>query len=326
MHVNFNTEGLGASGGNHFIFELANRLVEKGYRVTITNFGPATDFSWFPSLKPEITKVSFSVDKIMRGFQKYYMRKRGFEYDCENFFAKRIPDCDVNIATWCMTVYPTLFSNKGKLFYLVQHFEPLFFPKDNYLASKARSTYELPLTKLCVSHWLTEKVGGLFIGNGVDLDKFKNLGLERTYDVMVIFRDKATKGNYKPAIEALKEKGFKINIVQNFSLSESALIEAYNTSKTFLYLSESEGFGYPPLEAMACGCGVVTTPCTEFSQHLYNAYVLQKNCEINEIILAANKFLTDPLWSQTLQKNAFETAKNHDLNIVVENFIKAINA
>jgi hypothetical protein len=39
MHINFNSLNLGLAGGTRFIFELANRLVDLNYKVTITHLG-----------------------------------------------------------------------------------------------------------------------------------------------------------------------------------------------------------------------------------------------------------------------------------------------
>jgi glycosyltransferase involved in cell wall biosynthesis len=37
-------------------------------------------------------------------------------------------------------------------------------------------------------------------------------------------------------------------------LADSLLAEAYAAAKLFVYPSQCEGFGFPPLEAMAAGC------------------------------------------------------------------------
>jgi hypothetical protein len=179
-----------------------------------------------------------------------------------------------------MTAYPTLFSKKGEPFYLIQAHEPDFFPDDPQQAIKSKATYSLPMTKLCVSQWLLKKLGGNFVGNGVNLNKFKNLNLERTYDVMLIPRKGPTKGIYDGVIENLRQQGLKLFVAGNYRLGESELVQAYNQSKAFLYLSESEGFGYPPLEAMACGTPVITTPCIEYGQDYKNVLLLNKKSDV----------------------------------------------
>ena len=49
----------------------------------------------------------------------------------------------------------------------------------------------------------------------------------------------------------------KILNLQNISKEE--LINFYNAADVFVFPSLSEGFGWPPLEAMACGCPVIAS-------------------------------------------------------------------
>lgn len=59
--------------------------------------------------------------------------------------------------------------------------------------------------------------------------------------------------------------------------SDADLRAALSRATAFLYPSRYEGFGLPPLEAMACGCPVVTTAVgavPEFARHGVNAFVV----------------------------------------------------
>jgi hypothetical protein len=320
VRINFNSYGLGICGGNRFILELSDSLIDLGHKVTITNLGTSREYSWYPSPKAEIHNLNFARNTLLRAFRKYYLRSRGYDYDKDLLLQNSIPDCDINIATWCLTTYPTLFSHKGKPFYLVQAYEPDFFPEDRVFQEKSTLTYSLPMGRLCVSQWLTKKVNGTYIGNGVNLAKFKNLKLERPFDVMIIPRKQATKGDYESAIQQLENNGLKLLVTRNYSLSEQQLIEAYNSSKTFLYLSETEGFGYPPLEAMACGCAVVTTPCVEFAKHMENAYVVSETKEIRQTI---DGILKDEKLRSGLVENGFKTAQEYDFQKVVGRFLES---
>jgi len=115
------------------------------------------------------------------------------------------------------------------------------------------------------------------ITHGID-EGFKNLNLNRRY--IMTFGGTALQKNPEGPIEAysylpdkMKEK-YPLLIVgsddktkiqgilrryniKNFIIKEfvqkEELVRLYNKSKIFLFLSVSEGFGFPPLEAMACG-------------------------------------------------------------------------
>lgn len=52
---------------------------------------------------------------------------------------------------------------------------------------------------------------------------------------------------------------YKQNIIFKGYVSEEELIQLYQTAKLFVYPSFYEGFGLPVLEAMACGCPVITS-------------------------------------------------------------------
>jgi hypothetical protein len=328
MHINFNSLSLGLSGGSRFILELANRLTEKNHKVTITHLGGKDAYAWFPQIKAEIINAPDTPYTLpSRAFRKTfgkYLKSYGYgnlTYS-ERRLMEAIPDCDVNVATFCWTAFPTYYSGKGAGYYLVQHYEPLFFSNE---ISKARAakTYTLPLTKLCVSKWLTEKVGGVNIGNGINLLTFKQQNTPKLYDVMVIQREADWKGNYSPVLNALSEKGLKVFVAKG-SLSDNELVAAYNSSRIFLFLSEHEGFGYPPLEAMACGTPVITTPCLEYSNHLQNAYVLSKDPSVEEVAAAVKQTLSDQTLYNRLVKNGLKTANEFDFQKVVDQFLAAV--
>jgi hypothetical protein len=328
MHINFNSFNLGLAGGTRFIFELTNRLVDLNHKVTITHLGDKSLYAWFPEIKAEVINVPYVPyslpDRAVRKFLGKYMKR--YEYgklsNRERHLMAIIPDCDVNVATFCLTAFPTYYSGKGRGFYLVQHYEPWFF-EDEKSKARAALTYTLPLKKLCVSKWLTEKVQGTNIGNGINLSKFKEQKTPKVYDVMVVQRDAGWKGNYNPLLNALKMSGLK-TFVADGKISDSELVFAYNSSRMFLFLSKHEGFGYPPLEAMACGVPVITTPCLEYINHLQNAYVLGTDYSIGDIMNAIQQLLTDDTLYYRLIENGRNTAAEYDFQKVVNRLIEAV--
>lgn len=57
----------------------------------------------------------------------------------------------------------------------------------------------------------------------------------------------------------LKELGILEKVIFTGYTKEKDVIELLNSAKLFLFPSYAEGFGMPNIEAMACGCPVVTT-------------------------------------------------------------------
>ena len=54
-------------------------------------------------------------------------------------------------------------------------------------------------------------------------------------------------------------------------VSMQGLIEIYNVADALVFPSFHEGFGWPPLEAMACGCPVVSSTCASLREVVGNA-------------------------------------------------------
>lgn len=81
-------------------------------------------------------------------------------------------------------------------------------------------------------------------------------------------------GNEHSRLIVLEEKlGLKKMITDIGSIPRERLSEFYNSADLFLFPSYYEGFGLPPLEAMACGCPVVTTNCSSIPEVVGNAAI-----------------------------------------------------
>lgn len=160
-------------------------------------------------------------------------------------------------------------------------------PKDAKLKAYKKmvdSTYHMPLTKIVVSFWLKqlfetkfcEKVEGPVL-NGVNFETFfLEKGQRHGNHVLMSFRTPKWKG-LEDGIRALKivrkkypEAKFSmygVTIKKDLPewistygvVSDSELRSLYNTADIFLMPSWVEGFSLPPMEAMACGCAVVST-------------------------------------------------------------------
>jgi glycosyltransferase involved in cell wall biosynthesis len=93
--------------------------------------------------------MNYGLDKTLHFY--YYPH-----YDIDKL-TNIIPDCDINIATFCYTAFSVFRSGKGIHFYHMQHYEPLFF-NDPYLQKIAGETYSLPLNKIANSLWLQQQI------------------------------------------------------------------------------------------------------------------------------------------------------------------------
>jgi glycosyltransferase involved in cell wall biosynthesis len=184
-----------------------------------------------------------------------------------------------------------------------------------------------------------------YIGNGVDTTLFRpRKALVRPNDrfrVMGIFRGVRSKGE-EQLLNSLNLLSKKLPIklvaiggrrirgvpfpVENHGLASSArLAEIYSSADVFVFPSEYEGFGLPPLEAMACGTPVVVSHCRgidEYAVNEYNALVASKE----ELTSSIERICKDNELVSRLRQGGFATVKQYDFERVVDRVEKALSS
>jgi glycosyltransferase involved in cell wall biosynthesis len=96
------------------------------------------------------------------------------------------------------------------------------------------------------------------------------------------------------------------------------LVELYRTAAALVFPSLYEGFGQPPLEAMACGCPVACSNVASLPEVVGDAARLFDPASTEEIVAAVEDVLGDPApWSRRGLERAAEftwekTAEAHD--------------
>ena len=83
----------------------------------------------------------------------------------------------------------------------------------------------------------------------------------------------------------------------------------YSLADIFVYPSLYEGFGMPPLEAMACGTPVVASNVSSLPEVLGDAALLVDPTNVTELAQAMFQALTDQATRQALIAKGFERAK-----------------
>ena len=92
-------------------------------------------------------------------------------------------------------------------------------------------------------------------------------------------------------------------------VSEEELLELYKGCLVFAYLSDYEGFGFPPLEAMACGAPVITGEATSLPEILGAASSYVDPSNIEEIFSALRKLIHDEGYRERMVKEGIARAK-----------------
>lgn len=227
------------------IFYLANHYVSQ---IKIKNWKPSivheTYYSALPVIKNDAVRVVTAADMIHELFQSHFSKNNGT--------AKR----------------------KKESFNRADH----IFSISNHTKNDLIEIYGIDKSKISVIHL------------GVDVDKFQQqnndmLNINSPYILYVgerggyknfdrfikaCARSKIIKNNIKilafgggafshEEMLAIRNLGFKENYVMHVAGDDKTLASLYSNAMCFVYPSLYEGFGLPPLEAMASGCPVVSS-------------------------------------------------------------------
>ena len=283
MKITFIIPGIGFSGGNKVIFELANALSIRNHHVTLV-------YSIFPSSSTTTTFHKSSFLRLLNSVQRLKNNQLTWiNLNCEllraiTFSERYIPNSDAIVATGWNTAFDVAKYSykKGKKLYFIQGYEIWNGPKE--LVEK---TYSLGLGNLVTSNWLFEKIyciagiPPLKVPLGIDLKSFY-VEQNRLYNrkrVLIPYRPEPWKGTtdglrawqiIKQAVPDAKLIMFG-NILPTYNHacvhpdeyylhpSISQLRKIYNSCDIFISPSHTEGFGLTLAEAMACGCATVST-------------------------------------------------------------------
>lgn len=93
----------------------------------------------------------------------------------------------------------------------------------------------------------------------------------------------------------IKQKGLDDRVCLTGYLQDEDLCTLYSTCAVFVYPSLYEGFGLPPLEAMACGAPVITSRIPSLLETVGSAARLIDPHDIDDIARAMTELLTDEM-------------------------------
>jgi len=83
----------------------------------------------------------------------------------------------------------------------------------------------------------------------------------------------------------------------------------YAGASVYMYVSLYEGFGLPILEAMSCGCPVITSNVSSMPEVAGDAAILVDPYSVEEISSAIEKALSDEKLRTEMRKKGQERAK-----------------
>ncbi|WP_163100514.1 glycosyltransferase family 4 protein [Peribacillus alkalitolerans] len=315
LHVVYAMTHVGICGGVKVIFEHANRLKKAGAKVTLVSHFPQP--SWFP-IEAEYIQVSFDLE-----------------------LAKGIPDCDLIVATYWDHIQASIETGIAPVVYFEQgdfhlfDYETMNFTLKNFIQMQ----FEIVPFIYTVSNQASELITKIYgreaqcYPNAVDETVFSAEGEkvigERPYLLMVGGESSAFKGipDIIAAYEKIKKEldmdlywitpeqpteKLKARVTRVFvNPSQKTISNLYRGAALYVCGSSYENFPLPPLEAMACGCPVVTTDnrgSLEYAVHRKNAYICKMKDPDDMAAKIAEVFLNQSI-KKDLIKNGLSTAK-----------------
>lgn len=107
---------------------------------------------------------------------------------------------------------------------------------------------------------------------------------------------------YEELFSRIKELQLESEIIFTGFVPDEDLPFIYDWARIFLYLSLFEGFGLPPLEAMACGVPVITSNTTSLPEVVGDAGITVPPTDVEEVSVAIMRILSDPVLAANLSE------------------------
>jgi glycosyltransferase involved in cell wall biosynthesis len=259
------------TGGVAVVCEHLNRLQKLGFKCLIASYDNKTNLSWFPNQSVKVIPLKNNKETIER--------------------YKTV------VATGWITAYELLLLNVERKIYFIQSNETRFYPKGSYLKTRVKRTYTFPFEFMTIAKWLQVFLkenfnkDSYYVPNGINTNTFypdipiepkpKNKkrillegainlpfkGMPEAFSVVQDIDCEVWCVSYdgKPKPEWHCDRFFEKVPIQDMR-------KIYSSCDILLKLSTLEGFGYPPLEMMACGGVSVVSKIEGHQEYIIDKY------------------------------------------------------
>lgn len=148
----------------------------------------------------------------------------------------------------------------------------------------------------------------LYVGSEMPRKNVKTLllALEKVKDVRFV---KCGQAHWPGAREELVKLAKELNLDFDFKDYVEDLAAEYNKADLVVMPSFYEGFGFPVLEAMACGCPVVCSSATSLPELAGDAALIFNPNNVDELTEKIKKVKRDKKLREKLIKKGFERVK-----------------
>ncbi|MCP4268627.1 MAG: glycosyltransferase family 4 protein [Candidatus Brocadiaceae bacterium] len=127
---------------------------------------------------------------------------------------------------------------------------------------------------------------------------------------------------YKQILEEIENSDVSSSILYLDVVNDKNLPELYNCADIFVYPSLYEGFGLPPLEAMACGIPVITSNTSSLPEVVGDAGIMVDPTDVNSLSDAMCKVLKDKELRLRMRNMGLERSKLFSWNNTAKKILK----
>lgn len=174
-----------------------------------------------------------------------------------------------------------------------------YYPTEN--PENFLKKYNLPKNYILYvgNHEARKNIVGLI--KAYSISKFKN-------DYFLVIGGKKDPRR-KEIYEVIKKLSLENRVIFTDYILEEELPAIYSAAKLFIFPSYYEGFGLPPLEAMACGTPVVCSNATSLPESVGDAAIMVEPSDIIGLAGAIDEVLSNQVLREKLIRKGIEQAK-----------------
>lgn len=114
---------------------------------------------------------------------------------------------------------------------------------------------------------------------------------------------------FESTLQHIRERNEGIKITFTGYLTDSEILALYDQADVFVYPSQYEGFGLPVLEAMACGCPVITSNVSSLPEVVGEAGLLVDPYNVEALAQAMSAVLEDDDLKREMSRKGIEQAR-----------------
>lgn len=277
-------------GGYKLVYQYATALKKRGFNVVVVHIEHSKQFpggknSISNFTRQHIKKIMILTHIINKSKIKWINLDKVNCLFLTKFSLKKIPKADIYISTsWQTNFMINEIKRENKtasFFYFIQGYETWDTSEKNVIAS-----WDLPINRILISNYLANIADALGLSYSIVPNFFDEreffvdvpVNNRKPLSILFMYHPSVTKNFiltlnlverlynvYGDKIEfscfsVYKKPDSMPNYVHYYrNPSKKELRERYNNAAIFLSTSTSEGWGMTTMEAMACGCAVVST-------------------------------------------------------------------